>query len=59
MQEKSKSGWSNKGIESARSGRRARGGSWVIIFLSGSNASYVTGTGLVIDAGRTLRVHLT
>ncbi len=31
----------------------------VIVFLCGSNASYVTGTGLVIDAGLTLTVHMT
>lgn len=31
----------------------------VVIFLCGSDASYVTGTGLVIDAGLTLTVHLT
>lgn len=31
----------------------------VAIFLCGSNASYVTGTGLVIDARLTLTVHLT
>ena len=31
----------------------------VILFLSSSSASYVTGTGLVIDAGLTLTVHLT
>lgn len=31
----------------------------VILFLCGSGANYVTGTGLVIDAGLTLTVHLT
>ena len=31
----------------------------VIVFLCGANASYVTGTGLVIDAGLTLSIHLT
>ena len=31
----------------------------VIVFRSGPNASYVTGTGLVIDAGLTLTVHMT
>ena len=31
----------------------------IILFLSGSNASYVTGTGLVVDAGLTLTVHMT
>ena len=31
----------------------------VILFLSGSSASYVTGTGLVIYAGLTMTVHLT
>ena len=30
-----------------------------ILFLSSPNASYVTGTGLVIDAGLTLTVHMT
>ena len=31
----------------------------VIVFLCSANASYVTGTGLMIDAGLTLTVHLT
>ena len=30
-----------------------------ILFLSGSSATYLTGTGLMIDAGLTLTVHLT
>ena len=31
----------------------------VIIFLCSPSASYVTGTGLVVDAGLTLTVHMT
>lgn len=31
----------------------------VVLFLCSSSASYVTGTGLVIDAGLTLTVHMT
>lgn len=31
----------------------------VVVVLSGPDASYVTGTGLVIDAGLTLTVYLT
>ena len=30
-----------------------------VLFLCGSNAAYVTGTGLVIDAGLTLTLHMT
>lgn len=31
----------------------------VVLFLCSASASYVTGTGLVIDAGLTLTVHMT
>ena len=30
----------------------------VIVFLCSPGASYVTGTGLIVDAGLTLRVHV-
>lgn len=30
----------------------------VIVFLSSAGASYVTGTGLIIDAGLTLTLHV-
>ena len=33
--------------------------SGVIVFLCSDDASYVTGTGLLVDAGLTLSVHLT
>ena len=33
--------------------------SGIVTFLCSDNASYVTGTGLLIDAGLTLSVHLT
>ena len=30
----------------------------VVVFLCGSGASYVTGTGLIVDAGLTLTLHV-